>query len=150
MAVSIPFRLILPCSFYEAMCQHAQSIRPLECCGILAGTLDLPVARVVAHYPLTNALASPVEFEGDPRELLRAYRDIDARGLRLLAIYHSHPTSPPIPSKKDLERSYGEDVVNFILSLTSVPPTVRAWWLTGTDYREAEWELRSDGDAIRS
>ena len=31
-------------------------------------------------------------------------------------------------------------VVNFIVSLKTDPPQVRAWWLTRTGFHEAEWE----------
>jgi hypothetical protein len=46
-----------------------------------------------------------------------------------------------VPSRKDLARSWGPDVVNFIISLTSSPPTMSGWWLTDADYREAVWEV---------
>ena len=64
-----------------------------------------------------------------------------AMGTELLAIYHSHPTSEPIPSRTDLERNYyGSDVVHFIISLKDAEPRMRGWWLGETDYREAEWD----------
>jgi proteasome lid subunit RPN8/RPN11 len=67
-----------------------------------------------------------------------------ARGIDILAIYHSHPTSEPVPSRKDRERNYSPDVMNFIISLASNEPQVRAWWLTSDDHREAEWELAGE------
>ena len=63
------------------------------------------------------------------------------QGLEVLAVYHSHPTSEPVPSRTDLQRNYSPEVVNLIISLQSGQPTVRAWWLTEEAYREAEWEL---------
>jgi proteasome lid subunit RPN8/RPN11 len=59
-----------------------------------------------------------------------------------LAFYHSHPTSEPVPSKTDLaENGYGDCVIHLIVSLTSVPPLVRGWWLREDTYREAEFSL---------
>jgi proteasome lid subunit RPN8/RPN11 len=82
-----------------------------------------------------------VEYLSEPESMFRADRDIRRRGLDYVAVYHSHPTSPPVPSKKDLARNFSDDVVNFIISLTTDPPLVRGWWLTATDYREAEWSV---------
>jgi proteasome lid subunit RPN8/RPN11 len=95
-------------------------------------------------YPLINAAASPVEYLSDGRSMFEADRDMRRRGLEVLAVYHSHPTSPPVPSKKDRAMNYSPDVVNFILSLTTTPPTVRGWWLTAESYREAEWSVVED------
>ena len=136
----MPFRLILPGSLYEAMVAQAKSESPLECCGLLAGTRGTgATALVIARYPLVNAAASPVRFESEPRSIFTATRDIDRRGWEILAVYHSHPTSAPIPSTTDLANHFSEDVLNLIIGLTTEPPLVRAWWLTATEYREGEF-----------
>jgi len=88
-----------------------------------------------------NAAASPVEFLSDDRSMLDAYKDTRKNGLEFLAIYHSHPTSVPVPSKTDLEMTWWPGVVSLIVSLATTPPTVRGWWLTDVDYREAEWDI---------
>src|SRR4051794_11260944 len=106
----MPFRLVVPRDVLEKTVAQALSERPNECCGLLAGHMDGDVARVVAVCPLVNALASPVEYESEPRSMFAAYRDYTSKGLDVLAVYHSHPTSPPVPSKKDLARNYSEDV----------------------------------------
>ena len=67
-----------------------------------------------------------------------------ARGFDLLAIYHSHPVSDPVPSRTDLERNYFDGVMHLILSLKAEEPILRGWWLGEKDYREAEWGIRSD------
>lgn len=139
----MPFRLIVPRSSHDAMVAHALAERPNECCGLLAGVRNEGVARVVAHYPLVNALASPVEYEAEHKSLLAAHRDTWARQIDVLAVYHSHPTSPPVPSRKDMERSYWEGVVYLIISLMASTPEVRGWWISATDYREAEWEVEA-------
>jgi len=37
----------------------------------------------------------------DPRDLVRAFREMDERGEEIVAIYHSHPSSPALPSPTD-------------------------------------------------
>lgn len=60
----------------------------------------------------------------------------------VLATYHSHPTSPAVPSKKDLAARYGDGVVCVIVSLLGGAPEARAWWLGEDDFRETPFEVR--------
>ena len=134
------------------MVAQAKAELPNECCGLLAGQIvtedgslpATPVGRVIHRYPLVNAAASPVEYLSDARSLFEAVRDMHRLGLDILAIYHSHPTSEPVPSRTDLERSYGEEVLNLIISLKSDGPRVRGWWLRANDFDEAEWQCVGD------
>lgn len=140
------FRLLtLTRSVYEGMLWHALAERPLECCGLLAGVVrEDGVGEVRLRYPLLNAAASPVEFESEPRSILSANRGILRQGWDVLAVYHSHPTSEPIPSRKDLERNLWPQAVALIVSLTTTPPTVRAWWLSAESYCEVAWAIRGE------
>jgi proteasome lid subunit RPN8/RPN11 len=143
------FRLLLPRHILEGLIAQALTERPLECCGLLAGVKEEAktgdkttesVGRVTRRYPLVNAAASPREFLSDSRSMLDADRDMRAKGLDLLAVYHSHPMSPAVPSRTDLARHWYADVVCVIVSLAVTPPEVRAWRLTETEYQEAVWE----------
>ena len=134
-------RLTIPGSLLAEVVAHARRDLPNECCGLLAGRLSEGTGVVSARFAIGNDAASPTEYETNARDLLAAFRAMRASGDELLAIYHSHPTSPPVPSKKDLVMNWSTEVVNVIVSLITTPPTVRAWWLTDVDYREAEWKL---------
>jgi [CysO sulfur-carrier protein]-S-L-cysteine hydrolase len=134
----MPFFLQVPRPIYEAMIAQALAERPNECCGLLAGQ-RAATAVVSERYRLVNALASPIEYESEPRGMFEAERDMRRRGLEILAVYHSHPTSPPIPSRKDRERSYSAEVVNLIISLAEDEPAVRGWWIDAEGHTEAEW-----------
>jgi proteasome lid subunit RPN8/RPN11 len=123
------------------MLAQAATESPNECCGLLAGTLDRGRAVVSACFPLTNASASPTRYEAEPKELFLAFRTMREQNIEHLVIYHSHPTSEPVPSKTDLERAFYPNVVYLIMSLQHNPPLVRGWWLSETEYREAEWEV---------
>ncbi len=142
-----PFtRLVVPARLHDAMLRHALDERPRECCGLLAGTVADGVGRVVERYPLVNEARSSVNYEPEGRSLIAAHRAMWGRGLDVLAVYHSHPTSPPVPSKTDLAgNGYGEHAVHLIVSLKGEAPSVRGWWLAETDYREAEWAVEPEG-----
>jgi proteasome lid subunit RPN8/RPN11 len=137
--VSISFRLQLPRIFREEIIAHARAELPNECVGLLAGVREGGMGRVVTRYPLVNEAASPIEYLSQAQSMFAADRAMRQAGLDLLAIYHSHPASAPIPSRKDLERSYSPDVVNFIISLKDNSPLLRGWWLTERQYRELDW-----------
>jgi [CysO sulfur-carrier protein]-S-L-cysteine hydrolase len=139
--VTDPFRLVIPRPIYDAMLAHARAELPAECCGLLAGTIADGVGRVTQHLPLVNALTSPTEYESDPRGMLAAHKAMRAGGTDVLAVYHSHPTSDPVPSRRDLERNYSEHVVNLIIGLRATEPEVRGWWLAAESAREATWDV---------
>jgi len=149
-ALSTLFRLEVPADIVEEILVQARAELPDECCGLLAGHLPKsaaepagePVARAVRRYPLTNAAKSPTEYLSDPASLFAAYREMHQLGLEILAIYHSHPTAPPVPSRRDIERNnYGADVVHLIVSLEGAEPVIMAWRLAAESYAEAEWAV---------
>lgn len=135
-----PFtRIRVPETLLAEVVRHARDEAPNECCGLLAGLIEEGVGVATTRYAVENALHSPTEYATDARGMLRAFRAMREGGLELLAVYHSHPTSEPVPSKRDVERNtYGETVVHLIVGLGGSEPAVRAWWLTETGYREAE------------
>lgn len=123
------------------MLVQAAAELPNECCGLLGGSATPDgQLRAMSFHPLVNAAASPTAYESEPRSMFRAMRELRNAGLDVVAIYHSHPSSPPVPSRHDLALSWGEAVVNLIISLQSAQPELRGWWLTSTAYREADWE----------
>jgi proteasome lid subunit RPN8/RPN11 len=134
------FRLRVPRAVYQQMLDHAFAELPLECCGLLAGKIEGQYGEVARLYRLVNELASPVEYRSSPRSMFDACRDLSGHGWDVLAVYHSHPTTAPIPSAKDRATNYSEDVINLIISLAE-PIRVAAWWLTADSYRPAEWEI---------
>jgi proteasome lid subunit RPN8/RPN11 len=125
------------------MLAQAQAEQPNECCGLLGGRFGANgSARVERRYPLVNEAASPVAFYClEDKSFFAAFLDMRKAGFDLLALYHSHPTSAPVPSQKDREQNYGPDVMNLIISLSGPAPEVRAWWLTTEDARAAQWSL---------
>jgi proteasome lid subunit RPN8/RPN11 len=123
---------------YDGMVAHALAERPNECCGLLAGR----EGEFLRRYPLVNELSSPREYQSEPHSLLAAFRAMREERLDLLGIYHAHPTSPPVPSRTDLERNfYGPEVVHFIVSLSGPEPVLRGWHLEEGAYYEADWRV---------
>ena len=104
---------------------------PEEACGFLAGQRQL--AREI--FPITNTLHSPLAFHMQPQEQLRAFQSIEAQGLNLLGIYHSHPGGPPDPSEEDLAQAYYPGTVQLIWSLSD-----EGWGCRGFIYSIDGWQ----------
>jgi proteasome lid subunit RPN8/RPN11 len=139
------FTLRIPRLLYDAMLAQAVAELPNECCGLLAGKIDGAIGVVSHWFPLRNVAEQPmVEYLSEPRGMFAAEKAMRSESLDALAVYHSHPTSDPVPSRKDCERSFAESVLNLIISLKGGQPRVRAWWLANPDFFEGRWEV-SDG-----
>lgn len=131
------------------MIAHARAELPNECCGLLAGRTESRAKRlgcIEKLYPLVNAAHSPVRYLSEEKGLFAAHRDMRALGIEVLAIYHSHPSSPPVPSRTDLAENYWPGVVNFIISLLGPEPEVRGWHLEEDSFSEAEWQLSDSNE----
>jgi proteasome lid subunit RPN8/RPN11 len=89
---------------------------PEEACGLLSGQIEARTYRVAAVIPTTNELHSPVRYRIDPHEQIAAFNRIDAQGLELVGIYHSHPAGPMSPSPTDIAEAYYPEAVYLIWS----------------------------------
>ena len=140
--MSTSFRLLIPTQILQTILAHARQELPNECCGLLGGKIDATGTAVVErYYPLVNEAASPIRYHCEGRSLFDAHKDMREQGLEHLAVYHSHPTSDPVPSKTDLAENFvGESVMHLIVSLQSENPELRGWWLAESSFREGAWE----------
>lgn len=106
------------------MLLYVDSHVPLEACGLLAGT-DNRVEKVIG---IPNQAQSPVRFVMDPYEQLKAFDWIEANGLDLLGIFHSHPAGPETASATDIvEAAY--EVVHVIWSRIEDRWQARGFWI---------------------
>jgi proteasome lid subunit RPN8/RPN11 len=108
----------------DEMVAHARAEAPKEACGLVAGRDGRP-ARVIR---CANAHETPVtRYSIDPREQLRAFREMEAAGEELLAIYHSHPATQAYPSPTDRAEAHYPDAFYVLVSLRDAAPEVRAF-----------------------
>jgi len=94
---------------YLAIVGHCYDGLPDEACGMLAGRLGagtlLPDGRVEAVYTCRNADASARTYTVDSRDLIRALRDADSKGLELIGVFHSHTHTDAWPSPTDVRQA---------------------------------------------
>lgn len=117
------------------MVSEARQEAPQEACGLLAGKGE----KVIKCYVLTNADHSDEHFRLLPAEQFAAVRNMRAVGLRMLAIWHSHPCTLARMSAEDLKLAFTPDVSYVILSLADPEkPDIRAWQLSDETTVEIE------------
>jgi proteasome lid subunit RPN8/RPN11 len=117
---------------------HIQRSLPEEACGFAAGRNGI----VMAVLPVTNRLHSPVRFMMDSGEQLKAFLWMDEQGMDLLAIYHSHPAGPPVPSETDLAEYYYPEAACLIVSPVKAGWLGRAFKIDSGKYEELSLQIR--------
>lgn len=136
--------LEIPAAVLDAMVAHCVRESPNEACGLLGGI----GARVDSVHPIANLAASPTRYEADMRQVIEAARGLRRRGSEILAIYHSHPSSSPIPSRTDLAENHEwGPMPRIIVSLRGPEPEVRIWRLEPDRYEELPWRVVADESA---
>jgi proteasome lid subunit RPN8/RPN11 len=118
--------ITLPAAVAAAIEAHARSEAPNEACGLLAGSLA--TGQVMAFHPARNALASPYRFDIDAGDLVDILDGVESAGQELVAIFHSHPRSPAVPSPLD-RREARYAVFQLVASLAAPEFEMRAWRL---------------------
>jgi [CysO sulfur-carrier protein]-S-L-cysteine hydrolase len=126
--------MVLSPEIYGQIVAHAREEAPNECCGMIA-TVD---GRAVEVFRATNAAASPLRYEVEPRDQLRIETTIEDSGWELGAIYHSHTRSAPYPSQTDINLAFHPESVYLILGLASDEPELRGYRIADGKVEEVE------------
>jgi proteasome lid subunit RPN8/RPN11 len=95
--------LELPLAFQQQLRDESLRAFPRECCGLLEGTVDSSVARVIAMHPMPNIANEPDHFEIDPASHIGLLRSLRGTRRTIIGCYHSHPNGRAEPSGRDCE-----------------------------------------------
>ncbi|OGO13967.1 MAG: hypothetical protein A2Y93_04625 [Chloroflexi bacterium RBG_13_68_17] len=112
--------------------RQVREAAPLEACGLVGG----PPGRGQLVLPVENAAASPTRFRMAPQGQLDALFSLERRGLELVAIYHSHPAGPVMPSATDLEEAAYPEAAYLIWA-----PDATGWSCRAFALREGQFQL---------
>ncbi|MEV6609848.1 M67 family metallopeptidase [Kutzneria sp. NPDC051319] len=111
--------LVIRRDLVEAIVEHARRDHPDEACGVIAGpSADRPERFV----PMLNAARSPTFYEFESGDLLRLYREMDAKDEVPAVVYHSHTATEAYPSRTDVSYA-GEPEAHYVLVSTREPDT---------------------------
>lgn len=122
------------------MLDDARQTFPDECCGFLFGTENGDERLLTDILVVHNAKGGDKRrrFEIAPKDYLRAERYADEKGLTLLAVYHSHPNHPAIPSEHDRVAAQPYFSYLIVSVLDGRIAHVRSWRLNDEQQFEAE------------
>jgi proteasome lid subunit RPN8/RPN11 len=119
----------------DAMIAHARRDHPDEACGVLAGPAGSDTPQ--RFIPMVNAARSTTFYEFDSGDLLRLYREMDARGEEPVVIYHSHTETEAYPSRTDIGLA-SEPNAHYVLISTRSQDTdeVRSYRIVDSEVTE--------------
>lgn len=111
--------LELPRSLVNQILAHAQQNPDEEICGLISskkpGSENSGATR---YYRITNIAENKAQrFEMNGSEQIAAMKQMREQGEELMAIVHSHPDAPAIPSALDKENNNYPDVYYLVVSL---------------------------------
>lgn len=121
--------------------EHSKAEWPNEACGILAGQ-----GNKISHiYKMVNTEESAESFFMDPKEQFSVIKKMRQDNLEMLAIYHSHPSTPARPSAKDIEMALYPQASYLIISLEKRnEPVVRAFQIKEGKVEEEKIEIEGE------
>ncbi len=126
----------------EAIRTEAARAYPAEGCGALLGPAEAAVSEIV---PLANmeASTSRTRFTVSPLDYLAAEDRADARGLKLLGFWHSHPDHPARPSPTDRAYAWPGLLTVVIGVERGDPREMTAWDVPGQEepFRQLDLEI---------
>jgi proteasome lid subunit RPN8/RPN11 len=108
--------LRIPRTIVNQILHQAQQAQSEEICGLIGGR----DGELLRCYPVANVAGDKRHlFQMDPRGQIDAMRQMRAAGDTLLAIYHSHPDAPALPSAIDIAQDEYPEALYLIVSLTT-------------------------------
>jgi proteasome lid subunit RPN8/RPN11 len=137
MAKLIPSKLTITRSQKGKLIQEAEKQTPTEACGVLAGE-NGAVKRI---FPITNVSGDPFRYTLDPEEQLAAFFSIEELGLELVAFFHSHPHSLPVPSPTDIRKSTYPEIPHIIIGKEEGKWVLRAFLIGDQGYTQLDLDI---------
>ena len=108
--------LTIPRTLANRLLTLAQHEPDAEVCGLISSNTD----NQYRVYPIDNiADDTQCVFEMEPQQQIHAFKKMRESQESIFAIYHSHPHSEAIPSKKDISDAAYTDALNIIISLNT-------------------------------
>lgn len=100
--------------------------------------------RADKGYALDNELRSSVLYRVDKEQMLTVLNEAEQERRNLVAIYHSHVKTAPVPSETDVKIAYWPEAYYLIVSLALREPQVRAYRIVDGNVTEHPLRILPD------
>ncbi len=132
------YQFRFPQSLMGHIVDHALETPEIEVCGLIAARMS----EVSSVYRIPNvAKDQTISFFMEPQAQIAALKTMRKYGEHLCGIYHSHPASDPLPSKKDLEEAAYPHTLYLIVSLKNGKPELGSFLFDGKGFRTVELQI---------
>ena len=152
MPTAVP-TLVLPPALFRQIEAEGEAGYPNEICGMMfgrevrdatdpaGGRARRSVERLVVGKNVFEADEQYHRFSIDPREQMRAERQMEKEGLALLGYYHSHPDHPARPSEYDREHAWEFYSYVIVAVAKGKAADMTSWVLDGETKQFARQEI---------
>jgi proteasome lid subunit RPN8/RPN11 len=128
--------LTLSTEIRDSIVEYLRRCLPDEGVGVLSTSGIGSSLTAVRFYPGRNIDRSSRRYTMDAADVLAALVNMEREKTRLGVIVHSHPTTPPVPSRTDLVEAKYPGVLSLIVGFSPVVE-LKAWKLVYDGHRVA-------------
>jgi proteasome lid subunit RPN8/RPN11 len=127
----------------QEVTRHLEAAYPLEGCGVILREGGEGPCRVL---PLRNVAGQPrTAYAFSPEEWLAVCLEADARGERVVCVFHSHVEAPATFSQEDRARAApgGQPLLPGVFYLIGSVHRGCVVWVCEYEWREGDFRIRS-------
>ena len=125
-------KVIISDLLLKEVIEHARIHLPYESCGLLAGTHN----KVNSFWRLENELKSESRFFVQKKVVEKTLMQMAEQKENVIAVYHSHPTTAPVPSSYDIFSHPDQEVKMMIVSFKLESPKIKCYTILKSTYFE--------------
>lgn len=121
------FHFTIKKEVYDEMITYCQSALPNESCGLLSN-INLIGSSI---WRIKNESINPNRFYMPAESIKHAVENIEKKGEKLSGIFHSHPSTPAIPSSHDIKNNPYANLAYLIVSFYKGKVDVGCFMMNG-------------------
>ncbi|WP_174615531.1 Mov34/MPN/PAD-1 family protein [Virgibacillus ihumii] len=132
-------KIVIPQTIYNEMLEHGRWNLPNEACGLLAGNDH----HVHSIWQLKNEWKSVKRFFVSKDNVDETIKKIEYRKEQVIAVYHTHPVSAPVPSFYDIAHHPDANIKMMIISYKKNPPSAKCYTIQNSDCEECPFSIET-------